>query len=600
MHAAGARRLIPHAMRFLYKSLAEDEIRLLTVHTKYLRYGAIVSAELHTYSRAAAPPYDAVSYAWGDDVSTASMMVNGLSLTIRTTLLEALPYIIDSRPEPRTRALWIDAICPNQNDDQEKAIHVLRMNEIYEMASRTLIWLGKADNYSNLAMDSIEGLTRKLLLVKDPKTLSQPELLAKYDLPRESDPMWEAIRVLQLRPWFSRLWTLQEVVLSEQPILLCGRNSMAWDTLVALDDAAGQALLSAMTQGEMDATYQYSGTPAEVDFLRASRQAQNKLDLSSLIASSRRRGYSVPVDRVWALLGMLDQKYRQHILDEKLVDYSKSAIINYHETFLGIMKFHVKHHRRIAMKLIEGNLRDTRNPSLPSWCPDWHPNHGHFSLSEQTEALAGFPGGVVRHIEPFMQVNEDNSLELCGLVVDTVDRVTTSACQDIIDPESCAWIAECLDISTEVEVVQYDIYPESFSLAPVHSFYPEEYQELMRLEQILAHVLYPQTHDLSSADMLACNDRKFFRTKAGRLGIGPTDLKSNDILCAMYGASTFWALRPRHKACSRQRKQGLQFTHFDIEQEAFELLGCVHTPSLSKGQAWMGTSCESMFRFKIT
>jgi hypothetical protein len=55
---------------------------------------------------------------------------------------------------------WIDAICINQQDDDERAIHTRKMNIVYRSAKLVFVWLGKAENApdgSDMAMDMIEG-----------------------------------------------------------------------------------------------------------------------------------------------------------------------------------------------------------------------------------------------------------------------------------------------------------------------------------------------------------------------------------------------------------------------------------------------------------
>ena len=78
--------------------------------------------------------------------------------------------------------MWVDAICLNQDDHREKATHIPRMGEIYESATRTLIWLGEAADNSDLAMDTIEDLTQKMLTVKNPRSLSPEQRLNMHRL----------------------------------------------------------------------------------------------------------------------------------------------------------------------------------------------------------------------------------------------------------------------------------------------------------------------------------------------------------------------------------------------------------------------------------
>ncbi|KAE9373085.1 HET-domain-containing protein [Stipitochalara longipes BDJ] len=593
-------------MSSLYERLGENDIRLLTVT---VHDTAISSFKLEIYSREAAPEYDAVSYTWGDDMTAISVPCNETSLEIRTNLSKALPFIHDFRPEPRTRPLWVDGICLNQGDPTEKEIHVPLMNEVYANASRTLIWLGEADENSDLALDNIESLTQKLLTVKNPASLSVQQKLTNHDLPLSDDRKWKAIKLLQLRPWFYRLWTLQEVVLSKETVLLCGNKSTFWNTMSALHQAAIQAGLSFIVEPEADpkARYKYSNTAIRhVDFLRKMRERGIAMTLPNLLLLSVDRGYSVPVDRVWALLGLLNKTYRQYISAAKLVDY-ETARSRYHESFLGVVKFHIKHDRYMAMQLIENNLRTVRNPLLPSWCPDWHTERGGITLAQHPEALVGIPGGQFYRIEPFMQCNEDSSLELCGLAVDVIECVTASPGEGMLDLKSYPWLAECVGIIMSTPFVPYDVYPASADIPAVPATFPgnvpihEQRQRYMRAEELVKYVLFPPGTpvDTSARTILKCNGRKFFRTKASRLGIGPADLEENDLLCAMYGARSIWALRPPKSSEDARGQDASESKRHDIEGQEFELLGSAYTPSLFKGEAWVGTSCESMQLFKL-
>jgi hypothetical protein len=593
-------------MSSLYERLGENDIRLLTVT---VHDGATASLEIHTYPRTAALEYDAVSYTWGDDESAVSVPCNGLSLKIRTNLFRALPFIHESRPEPRTRPLWVDAICLNQGDPDEKAIHVPQMNEVYENASRTLVWLGEADKSSDLALDNIESLTQKLWSVKDPASLSIMQRITNYDLPLLDDDKWKAIKLLQQRLWFYRLWTFQEIILSKEIVILCGRKSTSWNALSDLHEAAIQAMLSTMVKPEADPKTPYKSYHSaigHVNTLRKIREGGMAMTLPMLLLYSVYREYTVPVDRVWALLGLLNKGYRQLIRDAELVDY-KIPISKYHEVFLGVVKFHIKHDTAMAMQLIEDNLRTAHNPLLPSWCPDWHTNKGGIPLARDPEALAGIPGGKFYRIEPFMKYNEDSSLELCGLTVDVIERVTVSAGEDMLDLESYPWLTQCWEIIKSTPFVPYDVYPASAVIPAVPATFPgdvpinEQRQRYMRMEELLKYVLFPPGTplDTSARTILKCNGRKFFRTKAGRLGIGPADLKENDILCSMYGARTIWALRPRNPPENARGQEASELSRQDTEDQEFELLGSAYTPSLFKGEAWVGTSCESMQRFKL-
>jgi hypothetical protein len=96
--------------------------------------------------------YDALSYAWGDPVYSESIQVcESLNveqvsqyLPITRNLFEALLRLrLDDAP----RTLWIDALCINQDDLEEKGNQVARMGRVYREASQVIVWLGEDEVY---------------------------------------------------------------------------------------------------------------------------------------------------------------------------------------------------------------------------------------------------------------------------------------------------------------------------------------------------------------------------------------------------------------------------------------------------------------------
>jgi hypothetical protein len=206
-----------------------------------------------------------------------------------------------------------------------------------------------------------------------------------------------------------------------------------------------------------------------------------------------------------------------------------------------------------------------------------------------------------------MQVNEDSSLELCGLIVDVIECVTSSAGKGLSVLESYPWLSECLEIIKNTANGAQDTYPTSAATHTIPTTFadgspiPEQRQEYTRAEQVLDSVLYPPgtLFGDSPRTILQCNGHKFFRTKTGRFGIGPADVEENDILCSMYGARTLWALRPLIPSEKGRGQQVSTFSGQSTGDQDFKLLGSAYTPSLLKGEAWIGTRCVSMQRFKL-
>src|SRR6187549_3375093 len=85
------------------------------------------------------PEYEAISYVWGDAIHAERIMVNRRGVYVTVNLYNALLAV---RREHTTRLLWADAICINQQDDDEKGCQVGLMGTIFSRAKCVLAWLG--------------------------------------------------------------------------------------------------------------------------------------------------------------------------------------------------------------------------------------------------------------------------------------------------------------------------------------------------------------------------------------------------------------------------------------------------------------------------
>ncbi|KAK4494502.1 hypothetical protein PRZ48_014800 [Zasmidium cellare] len=96
-----------------------------------------------------APPFEALSYFWGDPkVPRRIVNISGHKIEVTENLKLALYRL---RHPENTRRLWIDGICINQGDDVEKSAQVQMMRAVYERAQQTVVWLGEEDDDSSTA-----------------------------------------------------------------------------------------------------------------------------------------------------------------------------------------------------------------------------------------------------------------------------------------------------------------------------------------------------------------------------------------------------------------------------------------------------------------
>lgn len=96
--------------------------------------------------------YEAISYAWGDELETEEITLDSNAHKITRNLWTCLKKL---RLSTEPRALWADAVCINQNDPAEKGHQVSIMGKIYREAKRVCVWLGEADDGTDAIMSTV-------------------------------------------------------------------------------------------------------------------------------------------------------------------------------------------------------------------------------------------------------------------------------------------------------------------------------------------------------------------------------------------------------------------------------------------------------------
>jgi hypothetical protein len=134
-----------------YSSLQDsEEIRLLCL---FPGSGAeVIKCSVTHVKFSDEVPYEALSYMWGPEHPVRLIAINENDFGIRENLWLALQHL---RLENETRLLWIDAICINQENTDERNHQVTQMGKVYNLASRVVVWLGGSNSSSRLAFEAL-------------------------------------------------------------------------------------------------------------------------------------------------------------------------------------------------------------------------------------------------------------------------------------------------------------------------------------------------------------------------------------------------------------------------------------------------------------
>ncbi|KAG5791298.1 hypothetical protein H9Q69_009663 [Fusarium xylarioides] len=270
-------------------------------------------------------PYEAVSYTWERQSTPHEIIVDKKKLSITESLYEALCHL--RRPD-EDRVLWIDALCIDQTNIKERGHQVNRMAEIYKKADKVIVWLGYlSGNATQLksAITMLEAQAAQLPGIprrwprEDPRWKSQWRQIEANLGPLCRDKLVDGLRSFMEKPWFSRVWILQEVANAKTTIVTCNLGDIAgW--IFGLLPHAMDVEVTEQCQAVLD-IMPHPSTPS------ATRKETR--NLSNLLWKFRGCKATDPRDRVYALLGMAtdmkdsaiqpDYAKEEHVLMKDLI-----------------------------------------------------------------------------------------------------------------------------------------------------------------------------------------------------------------------------------------------------------------------------------------
>jgi hypothetical protein len=562
------------------------------------------------------PSYEALSYTWGDPAKSGNLLCTetGTQLAVTQNCLNALQRL--QWPD-RERILWIDAICIDQENISERNEQVQLMSMIYERADKVLSYLGEDDDDSDIGMDFILEDSTWM-------TTSQNRPSVGLGSGVTSSPQQKAVDGILERPYFERVWILQEVRCARTVEVVLGCRSVDWN-------AFSSAVFYVDINKKLYFRSRYHGKPPTVVFYREKSRAEQPETLLQYLNDTRHCKATDPRDKVFGLLGLSPEGRERDLTP----DYSVST----HDLFVSTAIFFVTRDRNLDMlchcqqNALPLNSSDA-NLNLPSWVPDWSqyrtsrvlgyprsrskrpyykaalgcPASVSFSPDHTIMTVAGKRVDQIADVGALYEMGTKDAIgtlrqwrDLAGIDAaktdgqadDQNDRVMTafletliasplySAGNPLIRLHAPPWLAVTFgDGAGSGGGAESQSQPQTREV--------EDGQEQNRSPETPPQTFSPSLPSTESSaatifqDFVnkACHGRRFFVTQTGQMGLGPAEVKRGDTVVVLLGGQ-------------------VPFLLSEVEGETrFMLVGECYVHGLMGGEA-MGDGDAEICEFKI-
>lgn len=336
------------------------EIRLVTIHPASTGDPVTCSLEV---ARLDECRFEALSYVWGDTAVTRPITVSGQRFDVTENLSAALPNL---RSEDHARTFWIDAICINQNVLEEQNSQVSLMRDVYKNASCVVVWLGAGTPES----DSVFAFFNSPGNAEARKPLAPG--MHETDESAVASAMDNLYHDLRHRPWFRRVWVIQEIAVARKILVRCGLYEITWEALLGWwTKLEGADVVASGPPGG----YDWADVAKTLPRLSRTRDlvqtSWSSVALSpsmgELLAWHRTFQASIPRDKVHGLLG-LHHHDSGALLDPLLrPDYAKKT--SDQQVFMKAVEYCIIQDGRLDILTL--SQAGNRTSWVPNWASEW-------------------------------------------------------------------------------------------------------------------------------------------------------------------------------------------------------------------------------------
>jgi len=549
------------------------------------------AADVHCIMQTASlddePSYTALSYTWGKDKPSTAVVINGQLVLVRKNLAAALRHL---QRTDRSLNIWIDAICINQNDDEEKSHQVHMMAKIYESSVEVLVWLGPADtsNESDVAMEKFESIGSKAIdagiqdfRAADMANWFEPggdERVCRIKAPLNELAVQEGLGLFHQsmvpfskRAYWTRVWVVQEISLPRTVTIMCGSKRLSFATFAAASNFCAFARWTLSTRvtredwldpvrGPLLRSVSGHAPSAAPNVLIGARRRYNKEtgeqeSLRSLLQRTcifRPAGKPLEAtdarDKIYGLLGLASDSEKLGISP----DYKKSTTDVYTDVARALI---ADGHTTI----LAWCQQPTSVEQFPSWVPDFS-SHIREPCGEdhQTGALFCASGSTALSQISIFQGADRYLLELLGTKIDTIAELGT-AWEPLVDSpfnregaqqllnEVETFCTRSLLLSTpeqasdaKMRIPCADQAGYGASRSRASSLIREEYEALRLPETYNSERVVNQHYRVAMGFQ---HNRKPFLSAEGYVGLVPAIAEIGDIIIIIFGATVPFVVR---------------------------------------------------------
>ena len=412
-----ASRLEPNTPQYSYDKITSPRtIRLLKIEPRI--FGMRCSLVHQDLDADAPTSFEAISYRWGSGEKTRILDIGGKVLPIPESAYDVLR---ERASIWRPRLMWIDAVCVNQEDDEDKSQQVGLMRDIYGRATRTIVWLGDAPDGRVVFQFLVE-----MLLQRDNGMSGLDVAVAQAGLKkiRDDNPKWTALGRMLENLYWSRVWIVQEIVVSRQVDIWYGGRWFDWALFSPIigdlksDSPTGLLQKLDLSEGMATPPFRAIHQIQVIEQLRADYQAGSKWSLPWILVCFSHAQATLGLDHIFAFQGISTA-----VEDKALVpDYGRGTLDVFKET----ARYSLAQPSNLMMLSVAGIGRESK--SSPADWPSWVPN---FQLIAQLPTLPFLlhsyaPYQAGGGFNPSFPTNQHTSNELVirGVLVDEVVAVT--------------------------------------------------------------------------------------------------------------------------------------------------------------------------------